>query len=160
MKKRKGFTPQGWYKSSIAGRVHYQSSYEKKFMKWLDDNKFNWQKCKEKFPYVDSEGKTRNYNPDFYLPDYDLYVEVKGMIRKNDPLKFEAFPKKKKLVLLEAEELKSLGLEVFDPHTHRSPGNGWPNKILDQIDDYSEVGILNPNLRKRLKLYTKVFYLK
>lgn len=148
---RKGFMPQGWYESPIAGRVHYQSGYERKFYKWLDDHHFDWQKCTETFPWTDTEGKSHKYHPDIYLPTYDLYVEIKGMIRMNDPLKFEAFPKDKKLVLLEAEELRQLGLDVFDPKTHRAPGNGWPNKILDQIPDYQEIGSLSEELRKRLK---------
>lgn len=147
----RGLTPQGWYESPIAGKVHYQSGYERKFMVWLDQKGIVWQKCKERFPYVDSTGKPHNYNPDFYLPEWDLYVEVKGMIRMNDPLKFQAFPEQKKLLLLEVEELKQLGLSVFDPQGRRAPGSGWPNRILDQITDYSEVGELSSALRKRLK---------
>lgn len=154
---RRTFTPQGWYESPTAGRVHYQSNYEKKLMGWLDAHNFAWQKCKKRFPYVDTEGKSKTYNPDIYLPLYDLYVEVKGMIRLNDPLKFEAFPEDKKLLLLEAEELRELGLEVFDPKTHRAPGNGWPNKILDQISDYSQVGELSEELKIRLKEYFYIF---
>ena len=155
---RRTFTPQGWYESPIAGKVHYQSGYEKKFMAWLDSHNFNWCKCKEKFPYVDVNGKTRRYNPDIYLPDHDLYVEVKGMIRMNDPLKFQAFPEDKRLVLLGAEELTSLGLEVFDPgKVSRAPGNHWPNKILDQIPDYNQVGELSPELKERLSQDVHIF---
>lgn len=146
------FTPQGWHESPIAGKVHYQSSYEHKFMIWLDTNNIVWQKCKEKFPYIKNDGKKHNYNPDFYLPDYDLYLEVKGMIRKNDPAKFEAFPDDKDLCLLGYDELTRLGLKVFNPFVEAKPlnKNQWPYSILSQIDDYDNVGVLSDELKKKV----------
>ena len=146
------FTPQGWYESIIAGRVHYQSSYEHKFMIWLDDRKINWIKCKEKFPYIRSDGKKHNYNPDIYLPDFDLYLEVKGMVRKNDPAKFEAFPNDKQLCLLGYDELTKLGLKVFNPFELSKPidKTKWPYNILNQIDDYDNVGILSDTLKQKV----------
>lgn len=119
-------------------------------MIWFDEHHVQWQRCTDKFPYVDSNGKARYYHPDFYLPQYYMYIEAKGMIRKNDPLKFAAFPSDKTLVLVGADEMQQLGIQVFNPAGHRAPGNGWPNKILDQIDDYSEVGQLDEALAKRL----------
>ena len=150
---RKGFTPQGWHESPIAGKVHYQSSYEHKFMLWLDKHNINWQKCKEKFPYIKSDGKKHNYNPDIYLPDADLYLEVKGMIRKNDPAKFEAFPDSKKLCLLGYEELTKLGIKVFNPmeiDKSKIDRTKWPYNILNKIDDYEEIGELSENLKKKI----------
>lgn len=146
------FTPQGWHESPIAGKVHYQSSYEHKFMIWLDEHNVNWEKCKEKFPYIKSDGKKHNYNPDIYLPDYDLYLEVKGMVRKNDPAKFEAFPEDKKLCLLGYDELSRLGLHVFNPFEIKTPVDKtkWPYKILNQIDDYEAVGELSEALKEKV----------
>ena len=157
---RKGLTPQGWYDSPIAGHVHYQSGYERKFMQYLDSKNFNWTKCKERFPYKDSDGKNHTYNPDFYLPDYNLYVEVKGMIRKNDPAKFEAFPKDKELVLVDCEKMKDLGIKVFDPMSIKEPidKTKWPYKLLSKMPDYAEVGILSEELKTRL--YKNNIYLK
>ena len=151
MRKRRSFTPQGWYESKIAGKVHYQSGYEKKFMLWLDENNINWVKCKEKFPYVKDDGKTHHYNPDIYLPDFDLYLEVKGLIRKNDPAKFEAFPADKKLCLLGYDELTKLGLKVFNPSGELRPKpNQWPFKILAQIDDFSQRGEMSAELKEKV----------
>ncbi len=146
------FTPQGWHESPVAGKVHYQSSYEHKFMIWLDSHNVRWEKCKEKFPYIKSDGKKHNYNPDIYLPDYDLYLEVKGMIRKNDPAKFEAFPDDKKLCLLGYDELTRLGLKVFNPFEIAKPidKTKWPYRILNQIDDYDNVGVLSDELKKKV----------
>ncbi len=157
MPKGRTLTPQGYYINKKGESVHYQSGYEKRFMKWLDDNGFNWIKCKERFPYVDEEGKWRNYNPDIYLLDFELYVEIKGMIRKRDPLKFAVFPENKKLVLLEVEDLKKLGLQVFDPNSAPIDKNKWPYKLLSSIDDYSERGKLSEELKHRLYKYKYIF---
>lgn len=42
-------------------------------------------RCKVRVPYQDSDGVWRHYEPDFYLPDFDLVVEIKGLwaIRSN-----------------------------------------------------------------------------
>lgn len=154
--KRRGLTPQGYYDSPIAGHVHYQSSYERKFMEYLDTTGLSWVRCKDRFPYMDSENKKHTYNPDFYLPDEDIYIEVKGMIRMNDPLKFEAFPKDKKLVLIDCEDLKSLGIKVFDPFgegVKPLKPNQWPYKLLEQMPDFSKKGELSDELKERLSKY-------
>ena len=38
---------------------------------WVRDNTL-------KLEYISRGSRTRKYIPDFYLPDYDLYIEVKG----------------------------------------------------------------------------------
>ena len=55
------------------------SGAELKFAILLDEHNINWIKNTSKaFPYVDENGKNRKYYPDFYLPDYDWWVEIKG----------------------------------------------------------------------------------
>ena len=47
----------------------------------LNENNINWtNKIDEEF-YYEWGGKVRRYYPDFYLPDYDFYIEVKGYER-------------------------------------------------------------------------------
>lgn len=171
-KKRSMLTPQGWWDSPIAGKVHFQSKYEKLFCEFLDSHKLNWRKNKERFPYISPfDGKQHNYIPDFVILDNTihqypyLYIEVKGMIRKADPAKFEAFPEGKKLVLLGYEELKSLGLDVKDPMEYfRNPDgtekklepDRWPYKLLQNMPDFQERGELTEELKK--KVDPKPFY--
>lgn len=169
-KKRSMLTPQGWWESPIAGKVHFQSSYEKKFCAWLDEHKFNWRKNKERFPYISPfDGKQHNYVPDFVIVSQQevplIYIEVKGMVRKADPAKFEAFPEDKKLILLGYEELKSLGLDVKDPIEYfRNPDGTekkldptrWPYKLLQNMPDFWERGVLTEELKK--KVNPKPFY--
>ena len=40
-------------------------------VKWIRDNTL-------KLPYITRGRRKRKYIPDFYLPDYNLYIEVKG----------------------------------------------------------------------------------
>lgn len=37
--------------------------------------------------YIKSDGSIHRYNPDFYLPELDLYIEVKGYFSEKDKLK-------------------------------------------------------------------------
>lgn len=60
------------YKDKILG-----SSYELKLAISLDENNIKWNTCK-KFNYVDKFGRNRTYQPDFYLEDYDLYLDPKN----------------------------------------------------------------------------------
>ena len=81
--------------SSIATRSQYKdtdiwfdSSWEEVFalrcddlgIKWIRDRKLNLQ-------WFDSDGKARIYTPDFWLPDYQVYIEIKSeyTIRRGSP---------------------------------------------------------------------------
>lgn len=161
-------TPQGWWQSPIAGKVHFQSRYERLFMEWLDNNQINWQKCKERFLYTNPfDGKEHKYNPDFILTDSDgnsIYIEVKGMVRAADPAKFSAFPLGKKLVLLGYDELKRLGLDVWDPmekmqgKTLEDIKGRWPYNLLQQMPDFLERGELTEELKA--KVSSDIFFEK
>lgn len=163
VKRKKSLTPQGWYKSPTAGKVHYQSGYEKKFMEWLDSKKIPWEKCRERFLYTALDGKEHRYNPDFYLPEPKLYVEVKGMVRANDPLKFQYFPENKKLVLLGFLELQKLGLDVKDPTAGKvkklEPGV-WPYNLLQQMPDFLKAGEMTEELKKKVDSFAFFEYIK
>jgi len=55
------------------------SSWEIAFAKKLDELNILWDRNKSyKFPYIAKDGKHRNYHPDFYLIDYDCFIEIKG----------------------------------------------------------------------------------
>jgi len=54
--------------------VLFRSGWEKKFAMWCDENKLYWEY--EPITFKRPNGKT--YIPDFELPDFGLFVEVKG----------------------------------------------------------------------------------
>jgi len=64
----------GYYKD-----IWMDSSWEIALATRLDELDINWERnSKRFFNYIDIDGNQRKYYPDFYLPDYDLYLECKG----------------------------------------------------------------------------------
>jgi hypothetical protein len=61
-----------------------ESSYELAVAIELDNNNINWIRPK-RMPWIDPIGKRRHYTPDFYLPDYDIYLDPKNdyLIKKD-----------------------------------------------------------------------------
>lgn len=56
--------------------IKLDSSYEVELAKSLDKNNVKWQRCK-RFPYH-MNGKLHHYTPDFFLPDYNIYLDPKN----------------------------------------------------------------------------------
>lgn len=67
----------GYYTSPSAGRVWLESSYEYTTARSLDAAGVIWERPRF-FEYVDEDGERRRYYPDFYLPDYDVYLDPKN----------------------------------------------------------------------------------
>jgi hypothetical protein len=69
------------------------SKAERRFAELLDNHDIKWEKNSIKyFHYRDKSNKLRKYFPDFYLIDYDYWVEIKGVYyqTENDNLKLQA----------------------------------------------------------------------
>jgi len=49
--------------------------------------------------------KTLSYLPDFYLPDYNFYVEVKGLLSKKDSVLLSIFSGFEKIIYLGKNEI-------------------------------------------------------
>jgi hypothetical protein len=50
----------------------------------LDELNIKWERDENmKLPYLMRSGRKRNYIPDFYLPEYDVYIEVKGYMTES-----------------------------------------------------------------------------
>lgn len=60
--------------------VWVDSNWEIAVAKYLNSLNINWLRPKY-IPWVDSFGKNRKYFPDFYLPDYNLYLDPKNPYR-------------------------------------------------------------------------------
>ena len=79
--------------------------WELKVAKYMDEQKINWCKSKEHFTYI-FEQREHEYFPDFYLKDYDLFIEVKGQVMPKDLEKWKQFPKK--LLIIDKKTIKNL----------------------------------------------------
>lgn len=78
-----------YYKKKDGGEVYLQSSYEIDLAKDLDKNNINWIRPNFLF-WLDDDKKKHRYYPDFYLTDYDVYLDPKNSyLQKKDKRKIE-----------------------------------------------------------------------
>ena len=99
------------YTKSNRGRVRhikkygltFDGSWELKFYEWCLSKNIKIIDNKEFFDYI-FKGKSHLYNPDFYLPEYDIFVEVKGYYDEKDLAKWNHF--NKKLFILKDDSIK------------------------------------------------------
>ncbi len=79
-----------YYETRTGKTVLLESSWELEIAQYLDEHKINWTRPKY-IIWIDASGKQRNYYPDFYLPDYDLYLDPKnpwGMVHDEEKMKY------------------------------------------------------------------------
>jgi len=92
------------YTSSNRGRVKqfeyngikFQGRWELEFYQYCVENKIAIERSNEWFEY--EWNGTRKYFPDFFLPEKNLYVEVKGYETERDRAKWYCFPKRLKVI--------------------------------------------------------------
>lgn len=71
-----------WYSVSNGDtKIPVQGKWEKKVAEWLTKRKIQW--IRKAICFC----KTRTYTPDFYLPEQDVFIEVKGWWRDRDRYK-------------------------------------------------------------------------
>lgn len=75
-----------WYNSLNNGNLCFRSSWELEFAKYLDSIEEEWKYESKQFHLGDS-----TYTPDFYLKNFDLYIEIKGFWQRGYKEKFEKF---------------------------------------------------------------------
>jgi hypothetical protein len=88
--------------------IWMRSSWEVNFAKWCDKKNIKWQYEPKTFDL----GNT-TYTPDFYVPIYACYIEIKGYWRTDAKKKFNLFNKiypKEEIVILQKNELLKLGV--------------------------------------------------
>jgi len=74
-------------------RIYYRgicmrSSWETAYAKYLDNNNIKWSYESKRFYFKDC-----TYCPDFYLPEMDKYIEIKGYWREESKKRFKLFRK-------------------------------------------------------------------
>jgi hypothetical protein len=109
--RQKTLRPYGTYGTTIrhtswlGNEEVLHGGWELKVAKYMDEQKINWCKSKEHFTYI-FEQREHEYFPDFYLQDYDLFIEVKGQVMPKDLEKWKQFPKK--LLIIDQKTIKNL----------------------------------------------------
>jgi hypothetical protein len=104
--------PDSYSINNVCGRVKIfeyngfklKGNWELKVAKLLDENNIKWTNIIEPFPYF-WNNNWHLYFPDFYLPDFDVYIEVKGFQRERDLMKWKSV---NKLIILKKKEIELL----------------------------------------------------
>lgn len=102
------------YTKSNRGRVKHIKKYnltfdgnwELQFYEWCLKNNIKVEQNSKFFNYV--YDKERLYNPDFYLPEFNIYIEVKGFYDDKDLAKWNCFPKNENLSIIFENEIKMI----------------------------------------------------
>ncbi len=68
--------------------IFMRSSYEIAYAKYLDKNNIKWEYESKAFDLGNC-----SYTPDFYLPEKNMYIEIKGWWRGDAKMKFKKFRK-------------------------------------------------------------------
>ena len=104
--------PESYSCSNVCGRVkHYiyngfkiDGKWELEVAKYLDSKNIKWIKPIKGFEYI-WNNDIHIYYPDFYLPEYDYYIEVKGYQRERDLCKWNSV---ERLIIIKDKEIKSI----------------------------------------------------
>lgn len=91
-----------WYE---VNGVKVQGTWERNFAIELNRRGYKWTKCRKPWRYIMND-KIRHYTPDFYLEEFDLFVEIKGYWWGRDKEKMDCIFSQhsdKRLVVLEKE---------------------------------------------------------
>lgn len=89
-----GRCPKYSYNSPIAGKVKVDGSWELAVCKYLDLIKVNWERNTKRFAYKNLKGGDSTYCPDFWVEDWQSYIEVKGYKTDLDDCKWSQFKEK------------------------------------------------------------------
>jgi hypothetical protein len=97
--------------------VSVQGTYELKYAEYLNANNINWIRSNKIFINYnrDNFDINRNYFPDFYLPDLDEYIEIKGYFFPKDKEKMKLVQEQntdKKIRILFKEDLIKLNITL------------------------------------------------
>jgi hypothetical protein len=67
------------YKKFQYKGIWMDSSWEVNIAKWMDEHNIQWKRDKKiNFTWTDIEGRKRRYYPDFYLEQYNIYLDPKN----------------------------------------------------------------------------------
>ena len=113
------------YSSIYAGDVKVDGTWELSLAKYLDNHMINWRRNKKRFVYLKPNGVESTYQPDFYLVDVGVYIEVKGYQTDLDNAKWKQF--KDKLIVLKKsiiDDIKNnINIKLIDKCNNIIAGN-------------------------------------
>jgi hypothetical protein len=118
MKEAVKSNPSSYSSSNVSGRtktIEYngfklKGTWEYEVAKYLDENYIKWTNIIETPFEYEWEGEIHLYFPDFYLTDYDLYLEVKGYERDRDREKWKVLDN---LIIIKKKEIEEIKKRLY-----------------------------------------------
>jgi hypothetical protein len=101
-----GRAPKIPYTSHIAGEIILIGSWELIFAQILDKLNIQWTRNAKRFEYIKPDGKEGTYLPDFYIDEWNQYVEVKGYETDLDRAKWSQF--KEPLIIIRRHHINKI----------------------------------------------------
>lgn len=110
--------PESYSSTNVNGRVkHYlyngiqlDGLWELEVAKYLDNINIKWERPKIGFEYI-WNNNIHIYFPDFYLPEYNYYIEVKGFQRERDLYKWKSL---NNLIIIKQKEIEKIRNNQYD----------------------------------------------
>lgn len=110
--------PESYSSTNVNGRVkHYlvngiklDGLWELEVAKYLEKNNIKWERPKNGFKYIWNNSE-HIYFPDFYLPEYNYYIEVKGYQRDRDLYKWKSV---EHLIIIKQKEIENIRNNKYD----------------------------------------------
>ena len=110
--------PDSYSSTNVNGRVkHYifngvklDGLWELEVAKYLENNNIKWERPKNGFKYIWNNSE-HIYFPDFYLPEYNYYIEVKGYQRDRDLYKWQSI---EHIIIIKHKEIENIRNNKYD----------------------------------------------
>lgn len=107
---KSGIGKGSYYNSPLQDKIWLRSTYELAYAKYLDSQKILWYYEIQTFELSDE----MTYTPDFFLPKYEKFIEIKGYMLPKAKIKINKFKEEYPfdLDILYKEDLIKLGLKI------------------------------------------------
>lgn len=94
--------------SPVAGTVSLDGTWELAVAAWLDKQGYTWLRNTKRFSYTHPNGKQSWYTPDFWVEEFQSFVEIKGHETDLDRCKWAQFTEP--LIVWKRTELRELNI--------------------------------------------------
>ena len=111
----------GSYREDL--KQYFRSKMEANVARYYNFVSIKWIYEPQEFEFYKIKRGSRFYKPDFYLPDMDVYIEIKSWVRPQDKTRLRRFKR------YYPEEFKKLWFVIYDKYS-RSVANGKIIKFL------------------------------
>ena len=105
-----GVSNRGRTRKIEAHGLSFQGKWELDFFDYCLQNRIEVRRCTEGFQY--EWNGSRKYFPDFFLPKFQTYIEIKGYETARDLAKWKNFPSKIKVI--RRKQIEDIRRKEFD----------------------------------------------